>query len=930
MNARYFAAAAPIAIIASPAYAGDTVIYAPEAAWIEPVDLTTLDLKKDAAQLVFDTQYRMEDGVVTGYQDVVTRIDNPDMLTQSGTISLTWLPDKGDLTVHRVEILRDGEKIDLIGGKDVFEVIRREQGLEQRLLDGQLTATLAVPGLKIGDVLRISHSTTTADQALGEEMQVIQYLPQKPWQAAQSRIRVSWPESQPMYWGAEDIAKLPQPTLADGYRTLSIDLPIAKLPEMPGDAPSRFNRYPFLRVGTFENWTELSKAFAPHYSEAAKVEDGGEVAKLAARIMRETTDPLDRTARALRIVQDDVSYLLNGLEGGNYMPQEASETWDLRYGDCKAKSVLLTALLREMKIDATPVLVSSRGGDAVPELLPIPAAFDHMIVRANIAGSDYWLDGTNTASRLSNIGDVPPFFYALPLTAGGSDLVPMTQRMPQSPTSIATVTADYSAGLDLPALFDMTIEVRGPQGAGLRAAADEDNEAKLKEMAKGFANRAGSGGAVSAIAITYDDDEAIGKITLSGIMPTAFTYEDGKLRLTPNSSDSIEFNPDRARAEWSAIPVQTQGPMRSLVVANLVLPQPADAFEMVGPLNAQYDFANTKIASRTQLSGNRMSSTIDISNMLGEVPAAEIGAQKREVRRINAIKSEMIAPETFQWRWEVEPRELAKRTRPLITAYDKAVAYAADDDWGPLQQRAGFYAEIFDWQSALKDVDTLVEKDRSADLLLWRASLHNSLGQTDAAIADARTAYDLDPSVDNAAFLAELMAYEGGQALAAVEMLETLPVADEEQGTFASSFATVVGLAGDTNAAIDRLNEQVDDKPTDASVLNAMCWFRGLFDVQADSALPICTKAIERADYGAPMLDSRAMVHYRRGDHASAIRDLDSALELSPGLAASLYLRGIIKLEDGDASGRKDVDEALRLAPEIAARYARHGLVPPK
>lgn len=929
MNARVFLSAAPIALVSTAAYAGDSVVYAPAAAWVEPVDLGALDLEKAPAQLVFDTQYLMEDGVVTSYQDVATRIDNPEMLMENGTISLTWLPDKGDLVVHRVEILRDGDTINLVGGRDVFEVIRREQGLEQRLLDGELTATLAVPGLKVGDVLRVVHSTTKADQALGDEMQVIQYLPQKPWQAALSRIKVTWPESEQMFWRAEDIVKLPEPTGENGYRTLAIDLPVAKLVEMPGDAPSRYKRPPVLRVGTFADWTELSRVFAPHYKEAAKVVEGGAVAKLAKRIMLETSDPLDRAARALRVVQDDVSYLLNGLEGGNYMPQKASDTWELRYGDCKAKSVLLTALLMQMEIDATPVLVSSRGGDAVPELLPIPAAFDHMIVRADIGGQQYWLDGTNSASRLSNIADVAPFFYALPLTADGSDLQPMTQRMPQSPTTVVTVTADYSAGLDLPALVDMTFEVHGPQGAGLRAAADEKNEAKLKEMAKGFSQNAGSGGAVTAIAVTYDDDTATGKIALSGIMPSAFSWEDGRLRVTSDTNGKIEFNPDRARSEWSAIPVQTPGPFRSVVNANLILPEAADRFEMVGPVNADYEYANTVVSSTTVIDKNRINSSVDLSQMLGEIPADQIGAQKREVRRINAIKSEIVAPQDFAWRWEMEPRELAKRAKPLIAAYDDAVAFAADDDWGPLQQRAGFFADIYDWRAALKDVDLLVDKDRSADMLLWRSYLHNALGHSEEAIADARTAYDLDPSMDNAINLAELMAYDG-KAEAAVEMLETLPVSDEEQGSYVSSFSTVSGLAGNADDALAMLAEQVAAKPTDASVLNAMCWFKGLFDVEADTALPVCTKAIERADYSAPMLDSRAMVHYRTGNHLAAIEDLNSALELSPGLAASLYLRGIIRLENGDAGGKNDVAQALRLAPQIGPRYAKHGLIPPQ
>ena len=87
----------------------------------------------------------------------------------------------------------------------------------------------------------------------------------------------------------------------------------------------------------------------------------------------------------------------------------------------------------------------------------------------------------------------------------------------------------------------------------------------------------------------------------------------------------------------------------------------------------------------------------------------------------------------------------------------------------------------------------------------------------------------------------------------------------------------------------------------------------------------MCTRAIERAEDSAAMLDSRAMVHYRLGNHDAALADLDSALELSPGLSNSLLLKGMILLERGDRSGKELIVQALRISPELERVYARHG-----
>ncbi|WP_157799514.1 DUF3857 domain-containing protein [Qipengyuania seohaensis] len=912
-------------ILSAPANAGEAVLYGPAPDWVDPASLALVDMEDAPSTLIYDWQQRLENGVVTEYEDSAIRIDNPDLLMDHGTVSLSWQPDKGDLTVHRVEIIRGGESIDVIGGGTEFEVIRRERGLEQRLLDGRLTATLAVSGLQVDDVLRVTHSVTVDDQALGDEMQASQYLFQEPWQVGFSRAIVSWPESEDVYWRAEDVAGIEPPVVKDGYKTLTVSLPIDELPDMPGDAPSRFSRDPVLRVGTFADWQELSRAFAPHYEKAAQVADDSDVAVKAREIMQAAANPLERTAMALRLVQDEVSYLLNGLDGGNYMPQAADETWEKRYGDCKAKSVLLYSLLSRMGIEAIPVLVSTRGGDAIPELLPIPGNFDHMIVRATIDGTDYWLDGTSTATRLSNIGDVPAFYYALPLPEDGADLVPMTQRRKAAPNMVMDGTTDYSAGIDFPSLFSLTMRISGPQGASLRAAADEADEDQLKRFASSFAS--GPGGALTSVGLSYDDEEAVGILTVEGVMPSEFSWTDGRMRLSSDQTDKFVFNPDRARPEWRSIPVRTGGPQFTRINATIILPEGMDDFEVTGDSVIDDTFANTAMHGTRTVDGNTIRFDVNVWNDLGEIPASELPAHKRKVRQLNALKAEVLAPEDFAWRWEVDSDTLAKRVKPLLDAYDAAVNFAADDEWGPLTQRASFKAQIFDWNGTLADLDTLIANQPSAYLHSWRGGVYEALGDREAAIADAQVAYDLEPSTAFALNLAELMAY-GGKREEALLLLEDLPVSDDEEGSYASTFATVAGLAGRTDDAIAILAEQVADKPTNASVLNADCWFRGLFNVQPEGALSSCTKAIERAANSAPMLDSRAMVSYRMGNYDAALSDLDSALELAPGLSASLYLRGIVRLEKGDKAGRTDVQRALRMAPELAARYAMHGVVP--
>ena len=76
-----------------------------------------------------------------------------------------------------------------------------------------------------------------------------------------------------------------------------------------------------MQVSTYADWPAVSRNHAQHYGTAGKVTPGGDLADRIAGIASASDDPLTRAALALRLVQDDISYLMNGMSGGNYIPQ---------------------------------------------------------------------------------------------------------------------------------------------------------------------------------------------------------------------------------------------------------------------------------------------------------------------------------------------------------------------------------------------------------------------------------------------------------------------------------------------------------------------------------------------------------------------------------------------------------------------------------
>src|SRR5687768_15674599 len=121
----------------APALAGEEVLYQPAPDWAEQAALPAA--RPGPPILLYDDQRRIEEGRLSSYIDRAIRVDNPQMLTNVGTIQAQWMPDKGDLIVHRVSILRGTEEIDVLAQGARFEVLRRERQLEQRMIDGSYT-----------------------------------------------------------------------------------------------------------------------------------------------------------------------------------------------------------------------------------------------------------------------------------------------------------------------------------------------------------------------------------------------------------------------------------------------------------------------------------------------------------------------------------------------------------------------------------------------------------------------------------------------------------------------------------------------------------------------------------------------------------------------------------------------------------------------
>ena len=131
--------------------------------------------------------------------------------------------------------------------------------------------------------------------------------------------------------------------------------------------------------------------------------------------------------------------------------------------------------------------------------------------------------------------------------------------------------------------------------------------------------------------------------------------------------------------------------------------------------------------------------------------------------------------------------------------------------------------------------------------------------------------------------------------------------------------------------AIAQFDAIVADKTSDemkVAALNGRCWDRAQMNKDLDKALNDCNQALRISGKDPDVLDSRALVHLRRGEVDLALADYDAAVKAQPGSAITLYARAAARLKKGlKADSATDLAAAKKLDPRVGDRAKAEGVV---
>jgi tetratricopeptide (TPR) repeat protein len=725
-----------VSLWAGAALAAPEPVLGPAPAWVKPLGPVKTDVPVTGApirQLRLDQQIHFGPEGDSTYVESVVRIQTAQGLSTMGTIALPWNPESTTLTVHRLEIRRGAEVIDVLADQ-AFTVLRRENRLEYAMLDGVLTATLQPEGLEVGDIIAMAFTLTRKDAVTGDWSETyVSNIPEGP--IDQIQLRALWDSgAKPIRWRLDQGLAEPKVVKKGGVTEVLFDLKGQAPYKPPMGAPIRYQRGRGVEFTQFANWGQVSSLLSPLYDKAATLGPGTRLRGEIDKIRAASNDPKVQAGLALALVQERVRYVFLGMDAGNLTPAAADATWSRRYGDCKGKTALLLAILRDLGIKAEAAAVSSELGDGMDERLPMISLFDHVIVRAEIGGRVYWLDGTRNGDRKLDEVVTPPFHWALPLRASGGALEKLKVEPPPLPQMTLMVDIDASKGLYAKAPFRVDQVFRGDMAVSGRMAADAATPEELDKAYRKYFN--GMYGFVDIDKAGSRYDEATGEFHLTMEGKASMNWAESNESSSPRYlADGYLLGGDisykREEGQDQKAPYAVTHPIHMYYRETIKLPDGGKGFTTSGE-DVDRTVAGTAYSRKTQIKDGVFIIETRGRSLTDEFPASEAEANQKTLAEMAKVQVFAVAPAGYRWTAEDRAGRIADMDKVIKEDPKEAGAYAG---------RGWLYKENKDFAKAEADYSQAIAlKDDNSDYYTLRAVTLIKQGKTAAGMADFVTA----------------------------------------------------------------------------------------------------------------------------------------------------------------------------------------------
>src|SRR3984885_2753873 len=129
---------------------------------------------------------------------------------------------------------------------------------------------------------------------------------------------------------------------------------------------------------TFKNWRDMGVWY--NDLTRGRRDASNDIAQKSAALTSSSKLAVVKMQAIADFMQRDIRYVGIELGIGGFQPHAATDVFAHRYGDCKDKATLMSALLKSVGVDSYYVLINTERGSVTPEMPPHVGGFDHAIL----------------------------------------------------------------------------------------------------------------------------------------------------------------------------------------------------------------------------------------------------------------------------------------------------------------------------------------------------------------------------------------------------------------------------------------------------------------------------------------------------------------------------------------------------------------------
>jgi len=716
----------------------------PVPSWVDRAALPEVTKVQPLVVRLADSQYLL-DQVPVVYVRRAMQINDAASLTAAGRVSISFAPEYEHVQLHSIRIERGQEQLDRTTSSNI-RFLQREQGLDYGVYSGRVTASILIDDLRVGDTLDIEYSTSGENPVFAGKFIGVAGWDQV-YPTLRRRVVLNHPLDRHPTWrmvgDRPDAAITPKETVQNGVRRLEFDQ--LSLPETPVEALTSpdFFAFRFIQFSEFGSWNDVSRWATDLFEGKPVITD--DLRTAIERIRALDTDEA-RVASALEFVQTQIRYFSVSLGESSHRPSPPDAVLRHRYGDCKDKSLLLVTLLRELGIQARPVLVQIGRRTGLEKTLPSPQFFNHVIVRAMLGDKSFFLDPTRLGQHglLDHMGQAHPGAQVLLVAPDTSDL----SRIADGDVELVQdeiVEHATIAKLGDEAQLEVKHVLRGVSAEQFRLAFERASHDQLLRGLGSAMERRYPGSKLASEPDIHDDP-------VQNVFSIVTTYKVPKFANERNGNWAVSFKPDNLLGAVASSPSAERKtalriprfPFHGKYSFEVTFPQEVS---FTGDPNAQ-TVANDYFSMTTSdyFRGNIATKSVELTTLRADVEAANYPAFSDQLTAANkAIGGVIFVAKSIIKQDDAETRlSLTDRLRNTLEESVKKVGetISAGKITGPdLAEayclRSSSLGLLGRFDEALRDANSASRlAPNASNSMSCRGEINFQAGQFDSSIAD--------------------------------------------------------------------------------------------------------------------------------------------------------------------------------------------------